>query len=188
MNRCHGEDHGAPEGMGNDLNQQVLFPEIQKTPEGTRHQGSQDEHQIPGEDVDSCIKDGGDQISGEFSPPRHEMVLQKSSPEDLLPGSGNEEKKEKDKNLIDPGSQIINRPDLGLRPGKDLKGKFVSQEENQVEGGCRKESVQEGTRPKRDLRPLPEKGIERNRNDRKADLYPEISHGPAEGDRPADRC
>jgi hypothetical protein len=63
------------------------------------------------------------------------MALQKSSPEDLLPRSGNEKKKEKDESLIDPGSQIINCPNLGLCPGKNLKGKFVPQEENQVEGG-----------------------------------------------------
>ena len=135
LNRCHDKNYGAPEGMGNDLNQQVSFPEIQKTPKRTCNQRSQDEHKIAGEDMDSCIKEGGDQISGELSLGRHQMALQKPSPEDLLPRPGNEEKEEKDESFIDSGSQIIDRSDLGLRPCKNLEGKFVSQEENQVEDG-----------------------------------------------------
>lgn len=83
----------------------------------------------------SCIKEGGDQISGEFSLRGHETALQKSSPEDLLPRPSNEEKKEKDESFIDPGSQIIDCPDLGLCSWKNLEGKFVPQKENQVEDG-----------------------------------------------------
>ena len=156
MNRRHGKDHGAPEGMRGDLDQQISFPEIEKTPKGAGHQGSQDEQKIPGEDMNSRINSGGDQIPGNISPPCHETFLQKPSPEDLLPRSGNEEEKQKDKDLIGPHTQGINPSDLGFRTGQKMRSKFISQKKDKVEKGCREKPDHEGAEMERNFWPLPE--------------------------------
>jgi len=41
LNRPHDKDHGAPEGMRSDLDQEVSFPEIQNASKGTGHKSSQ---------------------------------------------------------------------------------------------------------------------------------------------------
>ena len=82
--------------------------------------------------MDSCIKEGGDQKSEKFSPRGHEMALQKSPPEDLLPRAGDEEQEKEDQGLAGPFSEGIDPSHLGLCPGKNLDGNCVAQEKNRV--------------------------------------------------------
>jgi hypothetical protein len=106
--------------------------------------------------MDSSIEGGGHQEPREVSPSFHETVLEKPTPEDFLSRTGDEEQKQKDKNLISPRSQRINPSYLGFCSRKNSGSKFVPEEKNEVKEHCRKKPEKEGAELKGDPWPPPE--------------------------------
>jgi hypothetical protein len=138
------------------LNQQVFFPKIKKAPKGAGHKSSQDEDKVPRKDVDSCVEGSRQEITRYVSPSFHQTILEKSTPEDFLSRTGDEEQKQKDQDPICPHSQRINRSHLGFSPRKNVRGNFVPKEKNKVEDGGRQKPEEEGAESKRYFWPLPE--------------------------------
>ena len=75
LDRGHGEDERAPDGVGDDLDPEVSFPEVEKPPEDPGHQGGQDEHEVEGKDVDAGVDKGPHDKSLKIPPVFHQMFL-----------------------------------------------------------------------------------------------------------------